>query len=220
MNEAELERLLDSLGPAFRAGSYEQAVLKISRDTLATLHALGFVGQHTFEARTFAGEGAVGRLISGAQPPPRYTKQDMNENARRVWDFFTRRLGFTPEGTAGIVGNLMQESRCDPTATQHPRGPGRGLAQWTLNQRWAALVDWARKGNRNEWDLYTQLEWLVMEMRQRKHNGMSVYDYIRRSTDVDDATTVFEARIEQAGIKHMDRRKAFAWSAISEFGRR
>lgn len=50
------------------------------------------------------------------------------EKVRAIMSYLVEQ-GFTPEGAAGIVGNLIQESGLDPTA-QNPSGY-RGLAQWS-----------------------------------------------------------------------------------------
>lgn len=72
-------------------------------------------------------------------PPEAQAIQDMIERAetdaeKRKYTAFHYLLsqGFTPEQTAGIIGNLMVESAStmDPAIHQIGGGPGRGIAQW------------------------------------------------------------------------------------------
>nr|DAU68232.1 MAG TPA: 43 kDa tail protein [Caudoviricetes sp.] len=69
-----------------------------------------------------------------------------NTNAERIWNAF-RKMGYSAAATAGIMGNMWRESNFDPTVSQIGGGPGRGLCQWTVSDRWQTLITWsATKG--------------------------------------------------------------------------
>jgi hypothetical protein len=138
------------------------------------------------------------------------------DNQAYVWNFF-RRLNFTPESIAGIMGNLMQESGegINPKSSQLGGGPGRGIMQWTVNQRWAELVRWAKKRGLDEWALQTQLEYIVIEL-----NKYRIYDTMRSFKDIEDATYFFERKMERAGKPNMPRRIRYAQQVYGRFYRR
>ncbi|OHW62164.1 murein DD-endopeptidase MepS/murein LD-carboxypeptidase precursor [Andreesenia angusta] len=115
-----------------------------------------------------------------------------SSNEVKLWNFFRGR-GYSKEATAGILGNLYQESKLDPKCHQSGGGAGRGLAQWTLTQRWAELVAWAKASGKNEWDLMTQAEYIDLEMKKpyyanRFKGGLQGF---KNSTSVDTATKQF-----------------------------
>jgi hypothetical protein len=73
------------------------------------------------------------------------------DNEETIFRFLLSK-GLTPYQTAGIMGNLRQESGFNPKAQQdrsksvYPKdGVGFGLAQWTFTSRQQPLVDLARK---------------------------------------------------------------------------
>lgn len=100
-----------------------------------------------------------------------------NSNLEMVWNYFLSR-NFTPEQTAGILGNLLKESAgtldprikqggqmmTDPRDDDVSRGQGRGIAQWTYNQRWQVLLDYADALNRDPLSLDLQLDFIMFEM--------------------------------------------------------
>src|SRR6185312_1929613 len=61
----------------------------------------------------------------------------VSENAsdKIAFDYFVGQ-GLTDVQAAGIVGNLDQESGMSPTIAQIGGGPGRGIAQWSVGERW------------------------------------------------------------------------------------
>ena len=83
-------------------------------------------------------------------------------NQAKIWNYF-KGQGFTDASSAGVIANLIAESALNPKAIQKG-GPGRGLAQWSLGERWMQLQSWATKGKRNPWDLGTQLDYLMREL--------------------------------------------------------
>lgn len=70
-------------------------------------------------------------------PPGSSTTLIGDSNEEKAWNFFIAK-GLTPEQTAGIIGNLMQESGMIPDNQENnkpwPTG-GWGIAQWTGSRR-------------------------------------------------------------------------------------
>jgi hypothetical protein len=74
-------------------------------------------------------------------------------------------LGLTTAQIAGVLGNIQQESGFNPKSVQEG-GPGRGLAQWSVTERWAELKKWAKKnGDLDPWSAETQVAYILKEMK-------------------------------------------------------
>ncbi len=132
------------------------------------------------------------------------------ENAKIGFDFFVSK-GFTTKQSAGIIGNLMQESRMDPRASQRG-GPGRGIAQWSLNERWATLLKWA--GSRDEYALQTQLDFIIYELTTTEKATVPA---VKATTTVHDATYQFEIKFERAGTPNFPARYQYADEAFAKY---
>lgn len=141
------------------------------------------------------------------------TNLEGNSNAEKIFNELVKNQDFTKEGASGIIGNLMQESGCDPKSIQKG-GPGRGIMQWTESERWDSLVKWAKSVNKDEWDLSSQIEWMIMELRQYK-----AYDYFKGIKNVEEATDHFEKKMERAGKPEMANRYKYALDAMAKFGK-
>lgn len=125
------------------------------------------LGNHPFYDPTSQGGVCVGGSfeLSGSN------------NLEMVWNYFLAR-NFTPEQTAGILGNLLKESAgtldprikqggqmmTDPNDPDVSDGKGRGIAQWTYDQRWQVLLDYAEALNRDPLSLDLQLDFIMFEM--------------------------------------------------------
>lgn len=135
------------------------------------------------------------------------------DNTKAVWDYFVNEHGFTEEAAAGILGNLMQESTplVDPKMFQK-NGPGRGIVQWTVNERWAELVSWAQRKQLDPWNLRTQLDWLVLEMKSYK-----VYDKLKTYTNILEAVRFFERTVERAGKPMYEKRNSYALGIYAKY---
>jgi hypothetical protein len=89
---------------------------------------------------------------------------EISDNAQAIWTFFTG-AGFSPQCTAGIMGNLQQESGLDPNCHQSGGGKGRGIAQWSVNEeRHNGLIEYAKSKGKEWTDLQCQLEWIIKEL--------------------------------------------------------
>lgn len=138
------------------------------------------------------------------------------DNVKAAYEYFMGK-GLTSQQSAGIVGNLIQESGVDPASHQNGGGPGRGIAQWTVDERWVTLQNYARDEDRSGeiWTLGLQLDFLWHEFTTAY---TSTYNALRAATTVRDATIIFEEGYERAGNPQMERRIAFANSVIEKYG--
>lgn len=144
--------------------------------------------------------------------------EELNANSRTAFDYFLAR-GLTAAQAAGIVGNLMQESNVDPTATQ-PGGPGRGIAQWSVGGRWDHdggdnAVAFASSSGASVWSLNLQLDFIWFELTHFSGYGLAA---LRASTTVTAATIAFERDFEGCGTCVETTRISYANQAFSAYG--
>jgi len=133
-------------------------------------------------------------------------------NARETYNYFVKELGFTPEAASGILGNLLQESGTMNTREGVSNNADhKGIAQWEPS-RWANMLSWARENNKDPYKLRTQLEWLVVEMKQR-----GTYNRIRNMKDVRAAVDLFEDQMEKSGRSEMNKRYGYGANAYASF---
>jgi hypothetical protein len=124
--------------------------------------------------------------------------------------FFIDR-GFSVQSSAGIVGNLVAESSIDPTRNQMGGGPGRGVAQWTVDQRWQTFLKFADNRKLDPNTLDAQLRFIVHEMPSAMGSDAQK---IKSMTDADAAAELFMRKYERPGIERLEERKDFASRAI------
>jgi hypothetical protein len=139
-----------------------------------------------------------------------------NNNREKAFNFFVAK-GLATHHSAGIVGNLMQESGVNPHSNQHGGGPGRGIAQWSVDGRWVNLNNWAKGKNLNPLGLETQLEFIWYEMNEVPPWNETLPE-IKDATNVVDATIAFEEKYEKPGIPHRERRIRFARQILQQYG--
>ena len=153
--------------------------------------------------------------------------------AQKVWNYFTGN-GYSKEATAGILGNLEQESGVNPSSIQgNGKGPAAGIAQWenynTKSSRWKELENYANSKGKEWTDLGSQLEFIDKELKGlgsfwNYQSNMSKagttgtsYDKWKVSTDVETATRQFEGAFERAGTPMMDKRVSAAKGYYNKF---
>jgi hypothetical protein len=134
-------------------------------------------------------------------------------NKHIAFDYFVRR-GFTKRQAAGIVGNLWHESGVNPRSRQIGGGPGRGIAQWSVGDRWDTLKRWARRRGKNPRSLRTQLDFIMREFRTTESRA---FRGVKRTRTIRDATIAFEQLYERPGIAHTGRRLSLARRAFNRF---
>jgi len=137
-------------------------------------------------------------------------------NSEIAWNYFIS-MGCNEYATAGILGNLRQESQINPTSEQSG-GPGRGIAQWEVgSDRYNALLTWAA-GRGEEWtSMEIQLEFLWHELNggettcflllNRNYGGISGF---KNAESIEWAVEAFEKSFERAGSPMMENRIQYA----------
>ena len=158
----------------------------------------------------------------------------ISDYEQAVWTYFTTR-GYTPQATAGIMGNMYQESGVNPTAIQGGgKGPAAGICQWeninTGGARWGILKQYADSKGTDWKDLQTQLEYLEMELvgdqskvkvdkytstLVNKRGGLQA---LKSMTDAEGAMYFFEETFERAGKPNYPRRKKAVADYMAKFG--
>lgn len=157
-----------------------------------------------FAKKTGGGEG--GNYSGGAND---------GTNAAIAWNFFIGK-GFSEQATAGILGNLRQESGIDPKKRQYGGGPGRGIGQWSVGERWAKLTAWAGKNGKDPWALNTQLEYIWEELNgadpttKSKLQAYGGLNGLMKETNINKAVEIFEKAFERAGKPMYENRYKYA----------
>jgi len=139
-------------------------------------------------------------------------------NAEKIWNFFANN-GFNPQATAGIMGNLQQESGLDPTAV-NPTSGASGVGQW-LDGRLDNLHSFASDRGTSPKNLQTQLEFMLHEMQGGDAGtDFSPYgglDAFKNADDVNKATNVFEDVFERSGGSAMGNRRDYANEFLNRY---
>jgi hypothetical protein len=141
-------------------------------------------------------------------------------NDEIAFDYFVAK-GLTERQSAGIVGNLIQESGSpiNPYANQ-PSGPGMGIAQWSEGGRWDTdsrdnMVWYAGLSGRSRYALAAQLDFTWYELTTFSSYGLTD---LRGTTTVSSATTVFMQKFERCGTCATTQRVAYANDVLAKYG--
>ena len=166
---------------------------------------------------------ALGFALAGCGDTPQgelagQSEAALNTNDKAAFDFFVAK-GLTNFQSAGIVGNLDQESNVNPTAVQQG-GPGRGIAQWSVGGRWDTgsndnATAYASKQNLSVWSLQLQLDFIWYELQTFSGYGLAK---LKSTTNVTDATVVFQTDFEGCGNCQQTTRIADAKAVLSAYG--
>ena len=136
-----------------------------------------------------------------------------------AYNYFVSK-GLTPAQSAGIVGNLIQESNVIPTSVQYGGGPGRGIAQWSVGGRWDTshsdnITAYANQQGTSRWALNTQLDFIWYELTTFSGYGLAT---LKSSTTVTGATVAFMAKYEVCGTCNQSGRVAYANQVLAAYG--
>jgi hypothetical protein len=164
----------------------------------------------------------LGSGCSGAIDPAgdaTYSELSLSSNEHTAFNFFVAK-GLSKSQSAGIVGNLIQESNVIPTSVQFGGGPGRGIAQWSVGGRWDHDRDdnvawYAGAHGLNRWALGTQLDFTWYELESFGGYGLAS---LRAASNVTEATIVFQDRFEGCGTCEESQRIAYAKEVLAAFG--
>jgi len=154
------------------------------------------------------------RKVCVNQPAALPTNLQGNDNLEKAFRYFTSK-GFSPEQSAAIVGNLQQESGVNPTRNQDGGGPGRGIAQWSVSERWVGLLAFAKAQGRSEFDLGLQLDYIWEELQTTEK---SAYEKFMQETTLVAMTTTFDKLYERSGNPKLPNRISFARQVLALYG--
>jgi hypothetical protein len=143
----------------------------------------------------------------------------LSNSQESAFNYFVSK-GLTKVQSAGIVGNLIQESSVDPGAVQYGGGPGRGIAQWSEGGRWNAdhddnVVWYASAHGLSPWALTTQLDFIWYELET--FGGYGLGD-LRGTSNITDATVAFQDHFEGCGECDESKRIEYAQQVLSAYG--
>ena len=150
-----------------------------------------------------------------------------NDNAEKIWNFL-KAEGFTDEGAAGVIGNLMQESHCDPAVSENganggqfvPDGEtGYGIVQWTSINRQENLQNKAKAMGKSISSLEVQLAFMKDESME-----YGTWQRVKGCTSVEEATTIWHDEYERSNDYNafggIQNRVSFAMDAYNSFKRK
>ncbi len=136
-------------------------------------------------------------------------------NNQTGYQFFVNK-GLTGYQSAGVIGNLIQESGdpINPRADQ-PGGPGKGIAQWSEGDRWDNLIAYANRRGQSRYSLDLQLNFIWYELTTNSYNGLSD---LRAARNVSDATRAFQDKFERCGRCNFASRLRYANNVYAAYG--
>ena len=146
------------------------------------------------------------------------SEQALSNNEQTAFNFFVSK-GLTKAQSAGIVGNLIQESSVVPTAVEFGGGPGRGIAQWSVGGRWDHSfhdnnVWFAHAHGESRWSLNEQLGFIWYELHSVGGYGLTA---LRKTTTIRGATLVFMRDYEICGTCDSTKRVEYAHQVYNAF---
>ncbi|MDQ2957751.1 MAG: phage tail tip lysozyme [Actinomycetota bacterium] len=146
------------------------------------------------------------------------TPSVISSNEETAFNYFVGK-GLTNKQSAGIIGNLDQESGMDPTIKQYGGGPGRGIAQWSVGGRWDTdpinEVDYTNNTlGVSRYNLDGQLKFIWKELTSESGFGLSS---LKATTTIDGATSVFASKYEVCGNCNLSARESFANTAYNKY---
>lgn len=224
--------------------------------TLALTTLTTFVVQPTAEAITesalksilqwtpFYGDDDAARQGCSTSTATGDTVLTGSDNVQITFNYFVGK-GLSEYVAAAIVGNFMQESGLNPKINQIGGGPGRGIAQWSVDGRWVNLGQ-AFPGEKM-FELGSQLEFVWMELNAKAPAGdyTNVLKNMQQFTtdnevdllkitgtfmgttlasELDSATIDFRAKFgdirgyEEPGTPHLDKRILYAEQTLKKYG--
>ena len=165
-----------------------------------------------------------------------------NTNKQRIWNFLTKKKGYSKNAAAGIMGNMQAESGFVPNNLQNgyesklgytdtsytsavdngtynnfvKDSAGYGLVQWTYYAYKQALLDYAKEHGKSIGDLDLQLNFLNKQM-----SGSSTLSNLNGATDPGTAARIFMTQFERPADQSEAsqlRRAGYAATLMSELG--
>lgn len=124
----------------------------------------------------------------------------------KVINFF-REKGLTPEQSAGILGNLYQESQLDPNAVGD-NGASYGIAQWQGSRR----KELEKQPNWNSVDGQLNFIWKELLSTERK-----AFNYLKNTFTPRDSALTFSYYYERPSTPHNEKRVAYANNSYQNY---
>jgi hypothetical protein len=144
-----------------------------------------------------------------------------SDSDRIAFNYFKSK-GLTDEQAAAIVGNFDHEGMMNPAQKQIGGGPGRGIGQWSVGDRWDTthgdnVADFAKKEGLSPTSLQAQLDFTWYELTHFKSYGLAK---LKSAKTVDEATRAFQDKFERPSKKYAGTadRIAHAKAALAAFG--
>lgn len=132
-----------------------------------------------------------------------------NDVKGTIWNTL-RTLGYSKEATAGIMGNIQQESTFQLNATN---GTHTGLVQWDNQVRYPKAKAYCKeKGSDITKDAVCQIEYVDIELKASNFSVATTgsYEGLKKTKSVKDAVYDFEAVFERSGGNSMEKRLNYA----------
>lgn len=121
------------------------------------------------------------------------TKQDLQGNKKKAMEFFQSK-GLSPYHAAGIVGNLLGESKLNHQAI-NPTSKAFGIAQW-LGDRKKKLFK--KYGENPTFDQQLEFVWEELNSSEK-----SAFDKLLQTKSVEEATNSFMKHFERPSQREM-----------------
>lgn len=178
--------------------------------------ALDFLLKKQKEGRS--GQGSQGQSGGGAPPPSPPGNFTGSGGAQKSMNYLMSQ-GLTKEQSAGIAGNLMQESRFDPMADNTGTGETDtrghfGIAQWDKVHRWPRVKNYIQSVGMDPYSLEGQLVGLKWEAEKRGD-----WEKVKKELTPDAAARSwlknFERSGEEPGMRGYDARISNAMALAS-----
>lgn len=139
-----------------------------------------------------------------------------SNNAEKAFNYFLGpQLNLSPEGAAGLLGNLQQESGLTLN-TRADNGSHRGIAQWDTapGGRWANLE--TQEHGKDLYDIATQLDFIRYELTEGGYE--SVYGKLKNASSTDEAAKVVFDDYEKPGDSTLPTRQTNAKKILNQYG--
>lgn len=149
--------------------------------------------------------------------------------AEYIWDELVKN-GFTKEGAAGVLGNMITESALNPQALGGPEvgGPFWGLVQWNI-ARWEKAKVWMKENGYNDpFTIKAQVAYVIAESRMipannparssnPAWNGKTIFDVMNTWKTPEEAADYFDNNYEISARTSVEKRKSSARGVYNQF---
>lgn len=200
----------------------------------ATVYATGTLlndARTVFETHVARMDGSCSLLDQVAQAFNDATKDEAasggasgswKDNGKKIFDIFTKKYGASGAAAAGIVGNCVQESSCNPTTIEGGShnddpaaagGSGYGIFQFTPDTDYAKWL----KGHGGKPTIDNEIEYAMQPTADKSITRALDFKSFGHITDPVQAADEFEKHFEVAGVKAIIAREDYAKQAYSMF---